>query len=184
MDEIYDELKLSFESTFDALRRDLSRVRSGRANPNILDNIRVPYYGQLTPLNQVANIQAPEARMLTVKPFEQSLLKDIERAILQSDLGLNPNNDGQIIRLAVPPLTEERRQKLVKQVHDNGETAKIAIRNARRKANKDLETMEKDSTISEDESKRGQKEVQRLTDDAITEVDRIISAKDADLMDI
>ncbi|MCA9525018.1 MAG: ribosome recycling factor [Myxococcales bacterium] len=184
MDEIYDELKLSFESTFDALRRDLSRVRSGRANPNILDNIRVPYYGQPTPLNQVANIQAPEARMLTVKPFEQSLLKDIERAILQSDLGLNPNNDGQIIRLAVPPLTEERRQKLVKQVHDNGETAKIAIRNARRKANKDLETMEKDSTISEDESKRGQKEVQRLTDDAITEVDRIISAKDADLMDI
>ena len=144
----------------------------------------MPYYGQPTPLNQVANIQAPEARMLTVKPFEQSLLKDIERAILQSDLGLNPNNDGQIIRLAVPPLTEERRQKLVKQVHDNGETAKIAIRNARRKANKDLETMEKDSTISEDESKRGQKEVQRLTDDAITEVDRIISAKDADLMDI
>ncbi|MEZ4465917.1 MAG: ribosome recycling factor [bacterium] len=184
MDEIYETLELSFESTFDALRRELSRVRSGRANPNILDNIRVTYYGQPTPLNQVANIQAPEARLLTIKPFEPSVLKEIERAILSSDLGLNPNNDGQIIRLAVPPLTEERRQKLVKQVHDSGESAKVAIRNARRQANKELQTLEKDSVISEDDNKRAQKEVQRLTDDATAKVDEIVAHKDADLMDI
>jgi ribosome recycling factor len=184
MDEVYEQLEAHFESTYDALRRELSRVRSGRANPNILENIRVSYYGQPTPLNQVAAIQAPEARMLTIKPWEQNLLKEIERALLQSDLGITPSNDGVIIRLVIPPLTEERRLKLSKQVHESGETAKVAIRAGRRTANKDLETLEKDGDITEDELKRGQKEVQDRTDRAIKKVDEVIAAKDHDLMDL
>jgi len=184
MDEVYEQLESSFESTFDALRRDLSRVRSGRANPNVLDNIRVSYYGQPTPLNQIAAVQAPEARMLTIKPWEAPMLKEIERAILQSDLGITPSNDGVIIRLVIPPLTEERRIKLSKQVHDAGETAKVAIRNARRTANKDLETAQKDGDLTEDDLKRTQKEVQDRTDRAVKKVDDIVGAKDKDLMDI
>ena len=133
-EDIYEDLKDSFEKAFSALRRELARVRSGRANVNLLDNIRVPYYGQPTPLTQLASLQVPEPRMITVKPWEKNLLQDIERAIHQSDLGINPTNDGTLIRLVVPALTEERRKKLVKQVQGHGENAKLATRNSRRDA--------------------------------------------------
>lgn len=184
MDEIYELLGMEFDNAYDRLRRELSRVRSGRANPNLLDNIRVSYYGQPTPLNQVAAVQVPEARLMTIKPWESNLLKDIERAIQASDLGLNPSNDGTLIRLAIPALTEESRKKLVKQVQQSGENAKINVRNARRDANASLKTAEKDSDITEDDLARGLKKVQTLTDDAVAKIDSIIKAKEADLLEV
>lgn len=184
MDEIYELLGMEFENAYDRLRRELSRVRSGRANPNLLDNIRVSYYGQPTPLNQVAAIQVPEARLMTIKPWEANLLKDIERAIQASDLGLNPSNDGTLIRLAIPALTEESRKKLVKQVQQSGENAKIGVRNARRDANASLKTAEKDSDITEDDLARGLKKVQTLTDEAVAKIEAIIKAKEADLLEV
>ena len=184
MDEIYDDLNASFENTFDALRRDLSRVRTGRANTNLLDTIRASYYGQPTPLNQVAAIQIPEARMITIKPWEANLLKDIERAILSSDLGITPNSDGTLIRLAIPPLTEDRRKQLVKKVHTAGENARISARNHRRDANALLKESEKSSDITEDDLKRGLKKVQDLTDAAVATIGKIIDAKESELMEV
>ena len=184
MDEIYEDLNDSFEKTFGALKRDLARVRTGRANPTLLDNIRVPYYGQPTPLNQVAAIQVPEARMITIKPWEATLLKDIERAIQASDLGLNPNNDGTLIRIAIPALTEQRRKELVKKIHSIGEDAKISARGHRRDARKMLEELEKASEITEDDLKRGYKQVDELTTQATAKVDSIIAAKESELMEV
>lgn len=182
--ELYEELKASFEKTYEAMRRDLSRVRSGRANPNLLDTIRVSYYGQLTPLSQLAAIQVPEARMITIKPWEAPLLKEIERAILSSDLGITPSTDGTVIRLAVPPLTEERRKELVKKVNNISESAKIAVRNQRRDTNKLFQDMEKAGELSEDDLARALKQVQALTDAAIEGVDKIIAAKEEELMEV
>lgn len=184
LEEVYEELESSFEGAFSALRRELARIRSGRANVNLLDNIRVQYYGQPTLLSQVASLQVPEARLITIKPWEGNLLKDIERAINQSDLGLNPSNDGTIIRLSIPPLTEERRKLLVRQVHRNGEDAKISLRNSRRDANAMLKDLEKESEITEDQLGRGLKEVQKRTDDASTRVDAVIAAKEAELLEV
>lgn len=184
MDEVYEELELEFEGAFDALRRELARVRSGRAKPNLLDNVRVSYYGQPTPLNQVAAIQVPEARMLTIKPWESNLLGDIERAILAANLGLNPSNDGTLIRLSIPPLTEESRKKLVRDVHARGEDAKISVRNARRNANESLKKAEKASDITEDDLTRALKKVQDMTDKATAKIDTIIKAKEDDLMEV
>lgn len=184
MDEIYDDLKSSFENTFNALRRDLSRVRTGRASATLLDTIRVSYYGQPTPLSQVAAIQIPEARMITVKPWEATLLKDIERAILSSDLGITPNNDGTIIRLVIPPLTEERRKQLVKKVHQAGEAARVSARNHRRDANATLKDYEKESEITEDDLARGLKDVQKFTDEAIGTINKIIETKESELMEV
>ncbi|MCA9545265.1 MAG: ribosome recycling factor [Myxococcales bacterium] len=184
MDEIYDDLNESFQGTFSALKRDLARVRTGRANPTLLDNIRVPYYGQPTPLNQVAAIQVPEARMITIKPWESTLLKDIERAIMASDLGLNPNNDGTLIRIAIPALTEDRRRDLVKKIHAVGEDAKIAARNHRRDARKFLEELQKASEITEDDLQRGYKKVDEMTTAATSKIDEIIKAKEEELMEV
>ena len=184
MEEIYDDLKASFEKTYDALRRDLSRVRTGRASANLLDTIRVPYYGQPTPLSQVAAIQIPEARMITVKPWESGLLKDIERAILSSDLGITPNNDGTLIRLVVPPLTEERRKQLVKRVHTIAEAARVSARNHRREANSTLKEYQKEGEITEDDLARALKQVQTFTDDAINGINGIIGKKEAELMEV
>ncbi len=184
IDEVYEDLDTNFEKAFSALRRELARVRSGRANVNILDNIRVQYYGQPTLLNQVASLQVPEARLITIKPWEQNLLKDIERAIQLSDLGLNPSNDGTIIRLAIPQLTEERRKALVRQVQRSGEDAKVSVRNNRRDANAMLKELEKDSGITEDDLERALKEVQRLTDAATEKVDEVIQAKETELMEV
>lgn len=184
LDEIQEDLEANFKKAFDALSRELARVRSGRANINLLDNIRVPYYGQPTPLSQMAALQVPEPRMITIKPWESNLLKDIERAILQSDLGLTPSNDGTLIRLHIPPLTEDRRRDLVKQVKGHGEDAKISIRNSRRDANSTLKDLEKDSDITEDDLQRGLKVVQDLTDEAVAKVDAIIAKKETELMEV
>ena len=184
VDEVYEELEANFEKAFNALRRELARVRSGRANVNLLDNIRVQYYGQPTPLNQVASVQVPEARMITIKPWEGNLLKDIERALQQSDLGLNPSNDGTIIRLTIPQLTEDRRKQLVKLVQKHGEDAKISCRNSRRDGNAMLKELEKDSDITEDDLARSLKEVQKRTDDAVAKVESIVGQKESELLEV
>lgn len=184
MQEVYDDLDSRFEKAFEALRRELSRVRTGRANINLLDTIRVNYYGQPTPLSQIAALQVPEPRLITIKPWESNLIKEIERTIMQSDLGITPTSDGTLIRLAVPPLTEERRKDLVKQVHRIGEDAKVSIRNSRRDANAFLKQAEKDSDITEDDLTRALKVVQDKTDEGIATVDKLLEKKESELMEV
>jgi ribosome recycling factor len=178
------ELKAGFEKTFESLKKDLARVRTGRANANLLDGVRVNYYGQPTPVSQVASVQVPEARLITLKPWEPGLLKEIERAILQSDLGLTPSNDGQIICLSIPPLTEDRRKDLVKQVKRHGEDAKVALRNHRRDVNAAVKKITDDGKISEDEGERGLKKIQDETDAAVKKVDELLAAKEKELMEV
>jgi len=168
----------------ESFRRDLSKVRTGRASLALLDDIRVDYYGTPTPLNQVAALAVPEPRLITIQPWEKNLAGEIEKAILKSDLGLNPSSDGQLIRLAFPPLTEERRKEMVKQVKRLGEEAKIAVRNIRREGNDALKKFEKEKEITEDDLKRGEKEVQDVTDDYVARVDKVITEKEKDLMEI
>jgi ribosome recycling factor len=168
----------------DSFKRDLNKVRTGRASLTLLDDIRVDYYGTPTPLNQVGTLAVPEPRLITIQPWEKNLIGEIEKAIMKSDLGLNPSSDGQLIRLAFPPLTEERRKEMVKQVKRMGEDAKIAVRNARREANDTLKKFEKDKDISEDDLKRGEKEVQDVTDDYVARIDQVIAEKEKDLMEI
>lgn len=184
MQEINEQLKTKFEHTYTALRRDLTRVRTGRANANILDGVRVDYYGTPTPVAQVAAIQIPEARLLTVKPWEASLLKDIERAIINANIGLSPSNDGTLLRLNIPPLTEERRKELGRQVQQLGEQAKVSVRNHRRDANAELKEWQKEGELSEDDLARSLKEVQTLTDAAVTVIDEILTKKQAELEEI
>ncbi|MBO8162488.1 MAG: ribosome recycling factor [Brevibacillus sp.] len=166
------------------LKKDLAALRAGRANPALLDKVTVDYYGTPTPINQLANISAPEARLLTIQPWDKSALKDIERAIQQSDLGLTPSNDGSIIRIAIPPLTEERRRELVKVAGKDGEEAKVAIRNIRRDANEEIKKLEKAGTISEDESRRHQETIQKTTDKFIGEVDKLVKEKEKEIMEV
>ncbi|MGK2906012.1 MAG: ribosome recycling factor [Desulfuromonadales bacterium] len=168
----------------DSFKRDLSKVRTGRASLALLDDIRVDYYGTLTPLNQVAALAVPEPRLITIQPWEKNLTSDIEKAILKADLGLNPSSDGQLIRLVFPPLTEDRRKEMVKQVKRLGEEAKIVVRNVRREGNDALKKLEKDKEITEDELKRGEKEIQDVTDDYVARVDKVIAEKEKDLMEI
>lgn len=172
------------DKALDSLKRDLSKVRTGRASLNLLDDVRVDYYGTPTPLNQVGSMTVPEPRLITIQPWEKNLIGEIEKAILKADLGLNPNSDGQVIRLVFPPLTEERRKEMVKQIKRMGEDAKIAVRNARRDANEILKKLEKDKEISEDDLKRSEKEIQDLTDHYVVKIDQMISAKEQDLMEI
>lgn len=182
--DILDDAKVSMNKALDALRRELAKVRTGRANLSILDGVRVDYYGTPTPLNQIATLAVPDPRLITVKPWERKLLSAIEKAINQSEIGLNPTNDGELIRLPIPPLTQERRKELVKSTKKYGEEAKIAIRNARRDANELLKGAEKDKEITEDESKRGSEEVQKLTDSFSAETDKILAAKEKEIMDL
>ncbi|EFM25097.1 ribosome recycling factor [Peptoniphilus duerdenii ATCC BAA-1640] len=178
--EAEDKMKKSIE----VLKDDLLSIRAGRANPALLDKITVEYYGQVTPLNQVAGISAPEARLLVVQPWDQSLISVIEKEILKSDLGLNPSNDGKVVRLIIPQLTEERRRDLTKIVKKNGEDTKVAIRNIRRVAIDEVKKLEKDKEISEDERKVAEDKVQELTDKYIKEVDVVTKAKEDELMEI
>ncbi len=166
------------------LKKDLATLRAGRATPALLDKIVVDYYGTPTPISQLANISAPEPRLLTIQPWDKSALKDIDKAIMQSDLGLTPTNDGSIIRIAIPPLTEERRKELVKVANKSGEEAKVAIRNIRRDANDELKKLEKSGAISEDESRRYQESVQKATDKYIGEVDKIVKEKEKDILEV
>lgn len=171
------------EKAIQALKRDLATLRAGRATPALLDRIQVEYYGSLTPLNQLANINTPDSRTLMIQPWDKSSLSDIERAIMKSDLGLTPANDGMNIRLSIPPLTEERRVELVKMTKKYGEESKVAIRNIRRDANDDIKKLEK-TDISEDESRRHQDDIQKMTDKYIAEVDKVLAAKEKEIMEV
>lgn len=166
------------------LKKDLASLRAGRANPAILDKIVVDYYGTPTPISQLASINAPEPRILQIQPWDKTALKEIDRAIQQSDLGLSPSNDGVIIRIVIPMLTEERRKDLVKMANKSGEESKVAVRNIRRDANDDIKKLEKAASISEDESRRHQETVQKTTDKYIAEVDKVVKDKEKDIMEV
>ena len=172
------------KKTISVLKSDLSTLRAGRANPTMLDRIKVDYYGSPCPLSQVANISAPEPRVLVISPWEKSLMKEIEKAILVSDLGINPSNDGSVIRLVVPELTEETRKNLVKVVKKTGEEAKVALRSIRREANDKVKALKKDGDITEDELKNAEEKVQKIIDTYVKEVDTLILAKEKEIMSI
>jgi ribosome recycling factor len=172
------------EQAIGHLREDLSGIRTGRASAAVLSRVNVEYYGTPVPLNQLASVNVPEPRLLVVQPFDRNAIAQIEKAIQQSDLGITPSNDGQVIRLAFPPLTEERRKELVKQVHHRAEEGRVAVRNVRRHAKDDIEKLEREHLISEDELSRGEKELQKLTDRHVAEVDEIQRHKESELMEV
>lgn len=182
--DIIQKSEEKMKKTISVLKSDLSTMRAGRANPTMLDRIQVDYYGSPCPLNQVANISAPEPRVLVISPWEKSLMKEIEKAILTSDLGINPSNDGSVIRLVVPELTEETRRNLVKNVKKTGEEAKVALRSIRREANDKIKALKKDGEITEDELKNSEEKVQKIIDSFVKEVDTIIVAKEKEIMSI
>jgi ribosome recycling factor len=184
MQDVVTELKSRIDKTLEDLRRELTKVRTGRASPNLLEGIRVDYYGTPTPLSGVANITTPEPRLIVIKPWERSVLKDIEKAIREANLGINPMNDGEVIRLPFPPLTEERRKEIAKQVKNKGEEHKVAVRNIRRDANEQLKTQLKDKAITEDDQKRLMEKVQKETDEGVKKVDEIISKKEKEVMEV
>lgn len=184
LDDIYLDTSEKMEKTINALKDDLASVRAGRANPHILDRVRVDYYGTPTPLNQVGNIMVPEARLLVIAPWDPSLIPAIEKALQVSDIGIMPSNDGKVIRLVFPELTEERRRDLVKMVRKMGEESKIAIRNLRRQANEMLKKEQKNSTITEDDLKDGEDEVQRMTDERIKLIDKLVEEKEKEIMEV
>ena len=177
-------LEERMNKTLSVLEENFSEVRAGRANPAILNKISVDYYGVPTPINQVAGISVPEARLIVIQPWDASVLKDIEKAILASDIGLNPNNDGKVIRLAFPELTEERRKDLVKDIKKMAEEAKIAIRAIRRDGIDEAKEMEKESLMTEDELKKAEDQIQKLTDKKIAEIDVILDKKEKEIMSI
>lgn len=179
---IKDEANEKMIKAIDNLSDSLAGLRAGRANARILDKVTMDYYGSPTPINQMANISVPEPRMITIQPYDASTLKAIEKAILESNLGFNPSNDGKIIRLIVPQLTEERRKELVKLTKKYGEECKVALRNIRRKAVQQLKDAEKDSEISEDDLHQGEKEIQKLTDDEIKRIDEVLKEKEQEIM--
>lgn len=182
--EIISKAEEKMSKTIQVLKSDLTTLKAGRANPTMLDRIEVEYYGSMVPINQVANISAPEPRMLLIQPWEKSILKAIEKAILKSDLGINPTNDGSVIRLLIPELTEETRRNLVKQVKKIGEDSKIAIRTIRRDANDKIKALKKDGEYSEDEIKKAEDDIQKRTDNFIKEIDRIVEVKEKEIMTI
>jgi ribosome recycling factor len=183
-DQIKKDAEARMAKSVDALKADLGKIRTGRAHAGLLDHIRVDYYGTKTPLNQLANISTSDARTLTVTPYDKSALSAIDKAIRESDLGLNPAAAGQILRVPLPSLTEERRRELTKVVHKEGETAKIAIRNVRRDSNQHLKDQLKKKMITEDDDKRGEDAVQKMTDRFIGEVDKLVAAKEKEIMQI
>lgn len=170
--------------SYEALLVEYASIRAGRANPHVLDKLRVDYYGSPTPLQQVANISVPEPRMILIQPWEKKLIKDIEKTILTSDLGINPNNDGSAIRLIFPELTEERRKELSKDVKKKGEGAKVAVRNIRRDANDAIKKLEKAGEISEDELAEGEEKIQKMTDKMIEKIDKAVEEKTKEIMTV
>lgn len=184
IDETLEELRDAIQKSHGALKRDLARVRTGRANPDILDSVRVEYYGTATPLKQMANISVPEPRLIVIKPFDKSTLQTIEKGIVMAELGVNPSNDGELIRLPIPPLTQERRKELAKKARKLGEDAKVAIRHGRHEAKDMLDQLVKDGDIGEDDGTRAQKEMEEIVKGGTAEVDRIVAAKEDDIMEI
>jgi ribosome recycling factor len=179
-----EELKQRMEKTLDAFAEKLSEVRAGRANPAILNRVRVEYYGTPTPINQVACVSVPEARTIVISPWDKSILGEIEKAILASDIGLNPNNDGSVIRLNFPDLTEERRKELVKEVKKLAEDSRVAIRSIRRDGMDEAKAMQKNSELTEDEEQAREKDIQKLTDDYIGQIDKMLEDKEKEIMTV
>lgn len=184
MENVFKKTREKMNKCLDALERDYKAVRAGRANPAVLDRVTVDYYGAATPINQVAAISVPEPRMLMIQPWDASILRDIEKAINTSDIGINPNNDGKVIRLVFPPLTEERRKELVKDISKRGEEAKVAVRNIRRDAMDDIKKLKKNNEITEDDLKDGEKELQDITNDFTKEIDKMEKAKETEILSI
>jgi ribosome recycling factor len=183
IDKVYEELKAKMEKSLKVLNRDLSKIRTGRASPALLEGIKVDYYGAPTPINQLATISVPESRLITIQAWDMKALPEIERAILKSELGLTPVNDGKIIRVSIPALTEERRKELIKLVKRVAEEYRVSLRSARRDANEDLKGLKKNKEISEDQFYKGQDDVQKITNQYIEKVDSIYSDKEKEILE-
>jgi len=183
IESIFQDTSESMEKSIVAFKNELNRIRTGRASLSILDDIRVDYYGTITPLNQMASLSVPESRLITIQPWDVSIIKEIEKAILKSDLGLTPSNDGKLIRISIPALTEERRKQLVKVVQKKGEEHKIAVRNIRRDSNDLLKGLKKDGDISEDDAFRAQDQVQKITDEHTKRMDEICKEKEQEILE-
>lgn len=182
--EVMNQAKEKMDNAIGAYSRELASIRAGRANASLLDRIMVEYYGAPTPLNQMAGISVPEARLIAIQPYDKTTLGEIEKAIMKSDIGITPSNDGTIIRLAIPALTEERRKEIVKTVKKEAEDSKVVIRNVRRDANEDFKKLEKDSAITEDDLHRNGEEIQKLTDSYIKKIDDLAKEKEDEIMEI
>ena len=184
LEDVLKDLRASIEKAMEALRRDLARVRTGRAHPSMLDAVRVDYYGTPTPLSQMANISVPEPRLLIVKPWEKSQVKAVDKAIRETDLGLNPQVDADILRIPIPALTEERRKDLVKSVRKTAEECKVAIRKHRREANEMIDELDKGGDVSQDDADRGKKKVEDIVAEGTKQVDTVIAGKEKDLLEV
>ena len=183
IEETIQEARDRMGKTITALENELKRIRTGRASASILDGIKIDYYGTPTPLSQTATIAIPESRLITIQPWDVTIIKDIEKAILKSDIGLTPSNDGKLIRIAVPPLSEERRKELVKLVHKSCEEHKVAVRNIRRDSNELLKGFKKDGDVSEDDAFKAQDRIQKVTDEYIAKVDQVYKAKEKEILE-
>jgi ribosome recycling factor len=184
LEEVFKELQASIAKAVEALRRDLGKVRTGRAHAGMLDSVRVDYYGVPTPLHQMATVAVPEPRLITIKPWEKGQVKHVEKAIRESDLGLNPMTDGELIRLPIPALTEERRREMVKLTKKNGEECKVAVRKHRRDANEMIESLDKDGDVSGDDADRAFKKVEEIVAEGVKLVDHVIATKEKDILDV
>jgi ribosome recycling factor len=183
IDSIYQDSKENMVKVIAALKKDLKRVRTGRASLSLLDGVKVDYYGTLTPVSQLATLAVPESRLITIQPWDTTVIKEIEKAILKSDLGLTPSNDGKIVRIAIPPLTEQRRKELVKVVHKICEEYKVSVRNLRRDANEMIKELKKESRISEDDAFKSQEKIQKMTDEHIKLVDECYKEKEKEILE-
>lgn len=182
--EVTKKLTAKMEKAIEALKKDLGGMRTGRASLSIFDGIMVDYFGTPTPISHVATLSVPESRLITIQPWDPKVISSIEKAIQKSDLGINPNNDGKIIRIAIPPLTEERRKEIVKQVHKRGEEAKVSLRNIRREGNEEMKKLEKEEHVSEDATKRALDEIQKITDSYTKKIDEIVAHKEEEVMEV
>jgi ribosome recycling factor len=184
MQKVTADAEAKMKKAIAALKDEFNTIRTGRASASLFDRIRVDYYGQKTPLNQVATISVPESRLVVIQPWDRSVIGEIERAIQKSELSVNPNNDGKVIRINIPPLTEERRKEFVKMAKNIAEQTRVSIRNLRRDANDELKKLQKDGTLSEDDEKRGMEDVQKVTDKYIEEVNKILEEKEKEILEI
>ena len=184
IDSIFDETREKMEKSVGALQKELTRIRTGRASLSLFDGVKVNYYGTPTPLNQLASLSVPESRLITIQPWDATAIKEIEKAILKSNLGLTPSSDGKIIRISIPPLTEDRRKEIVKQVNKICEDYRVAIRNIRRDANEMLKSMKKEGDASEDDVKKALDDIQKLTDDHVKQIDDIFKEKEKDILEL
>ncbi|RME23790.1 MAG: ribosome recycling factor [Deltaproteobacteria bacterium] len=184
VDEVIEQLKQNQAKAIEAFERELARVRTGRANLALLEPVRVQYYGARVPLNQVASVSIPEARLIVIKPWEKSMIPEIEKAINTAEIGLTPQSDGEVVRIPIPPLTEERRKELIKQCRRMAEAARVNVRNHRRDANDKVKQLEKDKQISEDDRQRGMERIQKETDAAVARVDELLEKKEKEIMEI